>query len=51
MKPGPPALPTPDVTRALLGAAESVRLLAPWEFMSDLEIIGLRDDATDELHL
>ena len=40
-----------DVARSLLAAAERIAVAAPWEFMSDLEIIGLRDDATGELYI
>jgi hypothetical protein len=46
----PPALPK-DVVQRLLEAAARVGAYKPWEFMSDLELIGLREEATGELHV
>src|SRR3989442_7497187 len=46
----PPGLPA-GIARPLIEAAQSVATIAPWEFMSDLELIGLRDEAGDELHV
>ena len=39
-----------EIYRPLLEAAERVARIAPWEFMSDLEVIGMRDDSTGELY-
>ena len=46
----PPGLPA-GIAGPLIEAAQSVATIAPWEFMSDLELIGLRDEAGDELHV
>lgn len=44
----PPGLPA-EVARPLVQAAERVADLKPWEFMSDLHLIGVRDETTGEL--
>jgi len=46
----PLSLPA-EIGCPLLTAAQHVSKLAPWEFMSDLELLGLRDDATGELYV
>ena len=49
-----PTVPAPlpsEIARPLLSAAERVAAFKPWEFMSDLELIGLHDDRTSELHV
>jgi hypothetical protein len=46
----PAGLPA-EIGRPLIEAAQSVEAVAPWEFMSDLEVIGLREESTGELHL
>lgn len=45
-----PAL-SPEVSRPLLAAAERIATVAPWEFMSDLELIGMRDEAAGNLYV
>jgi hypothetical protein len=34
----------------MLAVAERIFEIAPWEFMSDLELLGLRDDTSGKLH-
>ena len=46
------ASPVPvAVTRQLVAAAEKFFRLAPWRFMSDLHLVGLRDEVTGELRV
>jgi hypothetical protein len=46
----PAGLPA-EIGRPLLGLAQRVAFLEPWESMSDLHLIGLRDEATGELQV
>ncbi|HEY5914716.1 MAG TPA: hypothetical protein VJA21_29345 [Verrucomicrobiae bacterium] len=46
-----PASLSPEVSRPLLAEAERIARVAPWEFMSDLELLGMRDEATGRLHV
>src|SRR5436190_1548345 len=46
----PPSL-RPEISQPLLAACDLIASIAPWEFMSDLEIIGMRDEATGELYV
>lgn len=46
-----PAPLTPDIARPLLAAAERIDCLEPWTFTSDLELIGMREEATGKLHV
>jgi len=46
----PPGLPAP-IARPLLEVTERVAALRPWERMSDLHLIGLRDETSGELQV
>src|SRR5947207_6171082 len=39
------------MARPLVQAAQSIAAIKPWEFMSDLELLGLRDESSAELHV
>jgi len=40
-----------EIGRPLVNLAQRVAWLEPWESMSDLHLIGLRDEATSELQV
>ncbi len=46
----PPGLPA-DIARPLAAACARVAELKPWEFMSDLHAVGVRDGPTGALHV
>jgi hypothetical protein len=46
----PPGLPA-ELARPLVAASARVAELKPWEFMSDLHLVGVRDATTGELHV
>jgi hypothetical protein len=46
----PPPL-SAEVSQPLLSVADAIARIAPWKFMSDLELMGLRDEKTGELFI
>jgi hypothetical protein len=48
--PLPPSLPV-GVARELVAATDEVWRLRPWKFMSDMHVVGVRDDVTRELRI
>jgi hypothetical protein len=46
----PAALRT-DLARPLVAAAQALAQIAPWEFMADSEVIGVRDERNGELRV
>jgi hypothetical protein len=46
-----PAVLRTDLARPLVAAAQAVAQIAPWEFMADSELIGVRDERNGELRV
>ncbi len=46
-----PAALSPEVAGPLLAAAAPIARIAPWEFMSDLELLGMRDEPAGNLYV